>query len=307
MIRLLTNLESFPATVLAQVTMLLLAAIVIHQTAPRSPAARHAVLFWALIAAGFCPLLNCAVRSLGFAPLTTASSVPPPNSPSYSENVVESLVSGIHSESPARFPLADMLPVLWLAGTLLALVRLGRGWHVTHTIRRASRPIAGELPEPVLNRLSMHLGRAPPEILISDRIRVPMAVGCFRSVILLPSTLRPMLDDRQLLQVLIHECAHAVRRDPLVGLYQRILAAAFWFHPLVHLANRLLDRAREELCDNHVLRSVAPTEYSRTLLTIAESISLVPNGLLTQTLFQSARHLDHRVAGLLNPRRCTMI
>ena len=40
------------------------------------------------------------------------------------------------------------------------------------------------------------------------------------------------------------------------------LAAAFWFHPLIHLANRLLDRAREEICDNY-----RPT-HTATLATI---------------------------------------
>jgi hypothetical protein len=68
----------------------------------------------------------------------------------------------------------------------------------------------------------------------------------------------------------------------------------------------MLDRAREELCDNYVLQTVGPAEYSRTLLTVAQSLSAMPNGCFAPTLVQSARHLEDRVAGLLNSRRCIM-
>jgi hypothetical protein len=107
------------------------------------------------------------------------------------------------------------------------------------------------------------------------------------------------LDEEQLLQVLVHECAHALRRDPLTGLYQRVLGAVIWFHPLVHLANRRLDRVREELCDNHVLRTTCPIEYARTLLAVAASLSPGYCRLPAPCLITCRSALERRVRGLL--------
>ncbi|SPE38669.1 hypothetical protein SBA3_2920019 [Candidatus Sulfopaludibacter sp. SbA3] len=133
-----------------------------------------------------------------------------------------------------------------------------------------------------------------------------MALGCWRPVIVLPAPLLDSLDDRQLSQVLMHECAHAFRRDGLVGLCQRLLTAVLWFHPLIHVASRLLDRVREEICDNYALPLGGAKAYSRTLLAVAQSLSPLPDGGLAPSLCQPACRLQDRVAGLLDPKRCIM-
>jgi hypothetical protein len=79
-----------------------------------------------------------------------------------------------------------------------------------------------------------------------------------------------------------------------------------WFDPLVHLTNRLLDAAREGLCDNYALRVASSTEYARTLLTVARWVSQQPGPVVATTLFGSAGKLENRVAHLLLPRRNTM-
>jgi hypothetical protein len=62
-----------------------------------------------------------------------------------------------------------------------------------------------------------------------------MAPGCWRPVVLLPPSLLDRLDDRQLSQVLMHECAQALLRDALVGFCQRVFSAVLWFHPLIQV------------------------------------------------------------------------
>ncbi len=103
--------------------------------------------------------------------------------------------------------------------------------------------------------------------------------------------------------VLVHESAHILRRDPLVGLLQRLVELLYWPHPLVHRLNRRLSRAREEACDNHVLVERDPCDYARTLLLLAECGHAQGRPLGALALLHAPWKLEDRVAGLLDPRR----
>ena len=293
-------------TVLVIATAVLLAAIVAHGTILRSAAARHAVVLVALLTIGLSPLMVTAARLAGAAQF--ASSLHPTLSAGFRRRSpsAASWQSGSGIVSSKRVPFAGILLVLWAAGTSVSLARLTRGLQLMSRVRRTGRPLPELRIAPLRNRLASALGGNVPEIRTSGQVGVPVALGCLRPIVLLPASLPARLNDHQLFQILVHECAHTLRHDTLVGLYQWLLAAMLWFHPLIYVANRMLDRAREELCDNYVLQGVAPTDYSQTLLTVAQSLSPMPNGWFAPTLVQSARHLEDRVAGLLNPRRCIM-
>ncbi len=56
---------------LLQVSLVLLAGIVLQQIAGRSAAARYGVLLWTLVAVGLCPVLAVAVRAAGVRPLVS--------------------------------------------------------------------------------------------------------------------------------------------------------------------------------------------------------------------------------------------
>ena len=293
-------------TILFVTAALLIAGLAVQHAVRRSPAARHAVLLWTLIAVGLCPILIAAMR------------LAPISAPKMSRVAVQRmnlLFGGIagtqtahNSSEPAssrHLPLGGFLLALWAAGTLVSLLGLARGLRITRRITRSVQPIAAQRIESARSELLTIFGRNLPPICTSDQIAIPTAVGYIRPVIVLPSSLLDKLDDQQLLQVLTHECAHARRRDALVALYQRTLLAIFWFHPLVYVASRLLNAMREEICDNYVLGSAPAKNYAQTLLTIAESISTARSGWFAPALIQSGK-LEDRIAGLLNSRRCRM-
>jgi beta-lactamase regulating signal transducer with metallopeptidase domain len=213
-----------------------------------------------------------------------------------------------HSSAPKRpghLPIGGFLLGLWAAGSFISLFGLIRGLRITHRIRRSAHPISADRIESAQSTLLTIFGRNLPPICISDQVSVPMAAGYLRPVILLPSSLLDKLDHQQLLQVLIHECAHAQRRDALAALYQRSLLAVFWFHPLMYVASSLLNHVREEICDNYVLGTSSAKHYAQTLLTIAESISTARRGWFAPALIQSGK-LESRISGLLYSRRCKM-
>lgn len=294
--------------VLVVATVVLLAAIAAQRMIKRSPAAKHAVVLIALLTVGLCPVMVTVARPIGVARLT--SSLPNPirfdGSLSRSESTALPFQNDGHVLSSRQLPLAGILVVLWGVGATACLSRLVCGLFTMSRVRRSGIALPDAQIVPLRSRLASAFSRNLPEIRASEQVGVPVALGWLRPVVLLPSSFLTRLNDRQLFQILMHECAHALRYDTLFGLYQRLLAAILWFHPLIHIVNRLLDRSREELCDNYVLQVVAPAEYSRTLLLVAQSLSPVPNGWSAPTLVQSAHQLEDRVEGLLNPRRCIM-
>jgi beta-lactamase regulating signal transducer with metallopeptidase domain len=292
--------------ILYVITALLVAGLAVQSVVRRSPAARHAVLLWTLIAVGLCPLV-ISVTPLAPIPAQIANRVAVPRLNILFGGIAGAQTAHNSSESTLakQLPLGGLLLGLWVTGAFISLLGLARGLRITGRIRRSAQPITAARIETARRRLlNVFDGNLPP-ICVSDQATIPMAVGYVRPVIVLPSSLLDKLGHQQLLQVLIHECAHAQRRDARVALYQRSLLVLFWFHPLVYIASRLLDRVREELCDNYVLGTSSAKNYAETLLTIAESIPTGRIGWFAPALIQSGK-LESRISGLLDPRRCTM-
>lgn len=292
--------------VLCATTALLIAGLAAQYFVRRSPAARHAVLLWTLIAVGLCPILISAVRMASIpAPIASRVALQRMNVLLGSFTSTERPPHNSAPEKPSHVSIGGFLLGLWAAGAFVSLLGLVRGLRITRCIRRSAQPIPTTRIETARSELlTIFAGNLPP-ICISDQIAIPMAVGHVQPRIVLPSSLLEKLDHHQLLHVLIHECAHAQRRDALAALYQRSLLALFWCHPLVYVASRLLNRVREEICDNYVLGAASAKHYAQTLLTIAESISTARSGSFAPALIQSGK-LESRISGLLHARRCRM-
>lgn len=193
--------------------------------------------------------------------------------------------------------------VSWGLGSLLLTLRLGYGWWLLARLRRRAVPVPQGLLDGHLDAIRCELGmKCLPWIGVCPELAGPAAVGILHPVVLLPPSLLDVLDQCQLRDVLMHECAHVARRDPWVGLLQRVVELVFWFHPLVHWVNRELSRAREEVCDNFVLKHGDRVAYGRLLLCWSEEFNLhVRAGMIG--MFRGPGSLERRIAGLLNPER----
>src|SRR3954453_15340918 len=91
------------------------------------------------------------------------------------------------------------------------------------------------------------------QLVRSQSVTTPATVGLLRPIIVIPSTSE--LAGEELETILTHECAHIARRDNLLSVVESIAGSALWFHPLVWIARRVLDAAREEACDAIVIAS----------------------------------------------------
>ncbi len=136
--------------------------------------------------------------------------------------------------------------------------------------RGAARPAAGDQLQSLLGLIQRRVRmRHPPLLWESAEISAPIATGVVGNHILLPEGWARTLGGGELFAVLCHESAHLARRDHRVVILQELLASAFWFHPLVHLFNRALNRVREEVCDNYAITMVERLTYCEALLRLA--------------------------------------
>jgi beta-lactamase regulating signal transducer with metallopeptidase domain len=199
------------------------------------------------------------------------------------------------------------LTLLWLAGAVIGFARIAVGWARTVALCRCVSAIDPVRHGPTLNRVRDALGMpALPPVFTSTAIEGPVVVGLVRPRVILPDGLAESLASDSLRDVLIHECAHIIRLDAWVGLLQRLAGVFFWPHPLVHYASGQLARAREEVCDNHVLRHGDRCDYARTLLALTERYLPLGAARPGLGLLGARWTLADRVAGLLDTRRFPM-
>ena len=125
-------------------------------------------------------------------------------------------------------------------------------------------------------------------------------------MIVLPDELVGAVSDDEMRDVLLHELAHLVRRDPMIVLLQELARAMYWPLVPVHSMIRELGRAREELCDNYVLQGRDALSYGETLLHLAVLSQGARPLFAAVGIVQWRGELERRIAGLLDQGRSTM-
>lgn len=330
------------ANVFVQVTVVVLTAWLLARLGNRWNAAwRHAICVVALICVLASPILSWIMQASGTALATLQPSVPTalPTAPARlpvthipEPNLVETpasqqvgasrveldannLAQSLQQENSAAFSFPDILRatggaawVAWLLGMVLFSARWCYGLHLVALLRRAAQPLDFEGAAELLCQVRRVLGADHlPTIATSAGLDRPIMVGLIHPQVLLPENVLRTLREPELVDILVHECAHAVCRHQFIGALQRLAEMFFWPNPLVHLLNRELARAREELCDNYVLRRGNALRYARTLLELSQSLAGVSPSPAAINLFHGHWRLEDRIVDLLDQRRRVMI
>jgi Zn-dependent protease with chaperone function len=137
----------------------------------------------------------------------------------------------------------------------------------------------------------------------------PALFGLFRPLILLPEPLVERLSRTQLRAVLLHELMHWRPGDVWVNCAQALVQVAYWWHPLVWVANSRIRRVREEAVDDAVMMALRneAEDYAPTLVEVARLAlhrPLASLGLIG--ILESHGALRQRIERLLDfhpPRR----
>ena len=178
---------------------------------------------------------------------------------------------------------AVVLAVIWITGALAMLVRL------ISRLRAERRDLRA--PVDRYDAISSFMADGIP-VSFDSRHPAPAVGGVLYPRILLPIGIDRLLNRQELDAVLLHERAHAKRRDNLIRLLYEVSLCALWFHPLIWLAGMRMALYRELSCDESVIQRAQGQALVRALSKLA-----VPE----ETMFLRATassHLSHRLARL---------
>lgn len=165
---------------------------------------------------------------------------------------------------------------------------------------------AGRFWETKTIEIGHKLGMSKAIKLVQSGIaKVPMVVGHFKPVILLPLGLINGLSIAEVEAILAHELAHVKRRDYLVNLMQNLLEIVFFFNPAVLWMSKLIRTEREHCCDDLALQYVGDKKnYVNALLYCQEFQANTP--AYAMALTGGKNQLLNRVKRMLFNTRTTL-
>jgi beta-lactamase regulating signal transducer with metallopeptidase domain/ketosteroid isomerase-like protein len=223
-----------------------------------------------------------------------------------SGNNTDNTVSTAGGVTTAGAPQTNWPPVIamvWLAGFLTVLARLGVGLLRVRAIVNNSRPIDNARTIGEAERSCRKLGFSGPiRLLVSRDVGIPFVTGWSRPVVVLPAAVTGWSVDR-LRAVLLHELAHIRRYDPASTFLAGLATAVYWFHPLIWLASRKLKHEMESAADDCVLNAgTTSIDYARFLLDVSRGTPM-PARLGAGVALSRHSQLGGRIMEILSPRR----
>lgn len=162
--------------------------------------------------------------------------------------------------------ISNALIALWLIGIVIALSLWLPKLRVS--LKRPRRVEDSE--QPLLLRLRERIGlRREVRFWLSDSVSEPALLGFWKPVVMLPRGLSENLSSSELESILLHELAHAKRRDNWAAAFAHIVTCIFWFYPLLWWIEKRMHSERELACDEMVIRcGSAPKDYVAGILKV---------------------------------------
>ena len=197
--------------------------------------------------------------------------------PIINDFVVTSGSQGILSQilNQVRHYFSNYLPLIvtfWFVGLLIFSLRfIGGLVYVQRLKTRGINPVDDNLKKRIDNLLNKIKFSRPIEVLESAFVKVPVAIGYLKPVVLLPLGMISGLPQNQVEAIIAHEIAHIKRYDFLVNLIQTFAETIFFYHPSVWWISAITRIERENCCDDIAVELCGDSlTYSKALVSIQQ-------------------------------------
>jgi bla regulator protein blaR1 len=206
---------------------------------------------------------------------------------------------------------ASLAVGLTLAYSLVLLygaVRLFRAFYLTRKLRlNAVEADENDQFSSLIRKCSTAISEGSPaaKICFSELVPVPITIGVFTPVIIVPKALLDETSEELLMSAIGHELIHVQRRDYALNLFYEFLFVLLAFHPGAVLIRRRIRQTRELSCDELVAeRILNPEVYARSLVQLASCAPALRRLSVTTTVgIADADILEVRVMSLLKKQK----
>ncbi|HEY6487288.1 MAG TPA: pentapeptide repeat-containing protein [Candidatus Cybelea sp.] len=229
------------------------------------------------------------------------SAMPAPQMPSLTR-VLPVLPPRLHVTLP--LPVGIAVFAAWLLLAAYALIGLLIGLLRLEQLKRDALPLPIEYRDSMPQWVEANKGRRPVRLCVSEAIDVPVAVGLFDAMILIPQALLDRLSPQEVEQISLHELAHLRRADDWSNCLQRLIVAALGWNPAALFVAQQLELEREVACDDWVLSSVhAVRPYALCLTKMAQTAAWPHHPMPAPGVFTTRKQISLRIERLLGTGR----
>jgi uncharacterized protein YjbI with pentapeptide repeats/beta-lactamase regulating signal transducer with metallopeptidase domain len=193
---------------------------------------------------------------------------------------------------------------LWGIAALALVVRLAVALFRLERLKRDAMPLGMEYRDQLVQWQRLDAHDRDVRICVTNGIEVPVAVGLFDAMVLLPQHLLAEFDAQEIDQISLHELAHLLRHDDWTNGLQRVITSLLFFNPAVWFIARQMDVEREVACDDYVLELTgAVRTYAFCLTKMAEMTSWPHQPLAAPGVFTTRKNISIRIERLLRTGR----
>lgn len=190
--------------------------------------------------------------------------------------------------------------LLWLLGMTFFAARLLGGLAYVEYLKTAYTSSPPAKWQAMLDDLASQIPvKQTVALLESALIKVPVVIGHFKPVILLPLGAVNALTPAQVEAILAHELAHVARYDYLLHILQSVIEVFFYFNPAVWWIGSHVRIEREHCCDDTAVALCGnELAYAKALVALQEMSVATPN--LAMTFSKNKNQLLRRVQRILH-------
>jgi len=170
-------------------------------------------------------------------------------------------------------PAVPWVAPFWFGGVLFIYLRALASCLAVRRMRYRGICVTEQRWQTELTRLGGLLRVSPPvRLLESSLAEVPLVLGHFRPLILIPAGLLAGLPARQIEAILLHELAHIRRHDYLINVLQRLAEGLLFYHPAAWWISGVMRSERENCCDDIVVKVTGNArDYAETLAALEQN------------------------------------
>lgn len=190
------------------------------------------------------------------------------------------------------------ITAVWLAGAIMLLIKFLAGLAFQMYIRNGSFNTDSDFQQIADNAMRKLNYKGSIPVVESLKSKVPMVIGYFKPVILIPIGIFTGQSSEQIELILAHEIAHIIRKDYLVNILLLIAEIVFFYNPAFWWISSKIKFERECSCDDLAMSITnSPMAYAKALAAVLGNSLSFP--LDSVALFNRKSHALKRVERII--------